>query len=72
MFDQSGFTAVIVGQDARMAPRRVTSMQGRCVIDPDAQDLAAFYIYRIELADRHAKVLDPLAAVANITRPTKP
>ena len=47
-------------------------MDKRTVIDHAAQDLMAFYTFKVELADRHAKVLDPLAAVAAITRQVKP
>jgi hypothetical protein len=48
-FGQAKLSAVIVGQDQRMVPRRVTTMQGHTVIDPDAMDLMTFYRYRIEL-----------------------
>ena len=48
-FGQTGFCAVIVGQDQRMVRRRVTSMSGATVIGPDAMDLMTLYRYRIEL-----------------------
>jgi hypothetical protein len=48
-------------------------MDKRTVFDPDVQDLMAFYSFKVDLHDRHAKVADlPHAAAVAITRPTKP
>lgn len=72
-FGRGGYSAVIVDQTTRMEPRRVLDMDKRTVVDHAAQDLMAFYTYRVDLHDRHAKVADlPHAAAVAITRPTKP
>jgi hypothetical protein len=71
LFGAGGFSAVIIGQTTRMEPRRVLDLDKRTVIDHDAEDLMAFYSYRIELTP-HAAQQSPQPSVASITRPTKP
>jgi hypothetical protein len=71
MFGQGGFSACIVGQDARMKTRRLMDMDKRTVIDHAAQDLMAFYTFKVSLAPHHEQP-SPQPTVANITRPTKP
>ena len=71
MLGASGFSAYIIGQDCRQAPKRVVDMEYRTIVT-DQMTTQAFYVFRVELQDRPRKVLDPLAAVANITRQVKP
>jgi hypothetical protein len=73
MFGMGGFCAVITGQSARMEPRRVTTMQGHMVIDHAAQDLMAFYSFKVELTPHAARIeTTPHAAAIAATRPVKP
>jgi hypothetical protein len=71
-FGASGYNAVIIGQDQRMAPRRVVNMQWRTVVDPDAQDLMTYYVYKVSLRPHAAAVETARQSptVASITRPT--
>jgi hypothetical protein len=70
MLGMGGFTAYITGQDARMAPRRITGMQGQTIVCED-EALTAFYSYRVELQPRAVAVShDPHAGAKAQTRPT--
>lgn len=70
---QAGFNARVCGQQtSRMAPRRVTTMAGCQVVDPDNSDMMVFYPIRIELSHRHVAISDdPHRDVAAITRQVK-
>jgi hypothetical protein len=78
MLGASGFSGYIVSQDCRQAPRRIADQDGRMFVVADQMATQAFYVFRVELPDRHARVFDPAdplaahPAVAGITRPTKP
>ena len=68
MFAASGFTAVIAGQTTRMETRRLTDMDKRTVFDHAAQDLMAFYTFKVSLAAREEQPAPPQPTVASITR----
>ena len=68
---RGGFGVTIGKQSARMAPRRITNTSGRTVIDPNAQDLMAYYGLEIDLRPRDARVeAGPHAGAVALTRPT--
>jgi hypothetical protein len=45
MFGTGGFSAVIVGQSTRLAPRRVVTMQNQTIVCPE-MDTMAFYKFK--------------------------
>ena len=67
MIGASGFSGYIIGQDVRQAPKRVVNMDYQTIVSSE-MITQAYYRFKVELQDRHAKVFDPLAAVAGITR----
>jgi hypothetical protein len=72
MFGMSGFTAVIIGQDTRLAPRRIIDMDSRTIVCDELTTIA-FYTFRVELTPHAARVeTQPHVAAIAITRPTKP
>jgi hypothetical protein len=72
MFGMSGFPATIAGQTTRMAPRRVTAMQGVTVVC-DEMATVAFYRFKIDLAPRDVAVeAAPHAAAVVMMRQVKP
>jgi hypothetical protein len=65
----SGFSGFIIGQDCRQAPKRVVTMDYRTIVT-DQMATMAFYRFRVELQDRHAKMTDiPHSAAITATRP---
>jgi hypothetical protein len=71
-YGRGGFSAVITGQTTRLAPRRIVDMDQRTIVT-DEQALMAFYSFKVDLHDRHAKVTDtPHAGAIAATRPVKP
>jgi hypothetical protein len=48
LFGMAGLTAVIVGQEVRMAPKRVTTTQYQTIVT-DEQITQAFYTFKVEL-----------------------
>jgi hypothetical protein len=72
MLGAGGFSGYITGQDMRQAPRRVADQDGRTIVT-DQMAIIAFYRFRVELQDRHAKVETlPHAGAIAATRPVKP
>jgi hypothetical protein len=54
-----------------MAARRIVDMMGNFVICPDAQDLVAYFKFRVDLAPHSAQAA-PQPSAAAITAPTPP
>jgi hypothetical protein len=69
-FGQGGFSACIVGQTTRMETRRLMDMDKRTVFDHAAQDLMAFYTFKVQLAGHAARVEDKPSGAIALTRPT--
>jgi hypothetical protein len=72
MLGMGGFTWNFGKQSTRMTTKRITGNQGQTIVCDGFEELMALYQINVNLTPRDAKVMDPIAAVAGITRQVKP